>query len=141
MGIQVDSGARELVLLSPQIGLGVTTGNGSVPGNAVNVGAYSQLEIFLEINGLSGTPTLNVYLDISSDGGTTWYQYSQLGPANIAAAPALGSPAVYPAGYTLSCGLANTGTGSFGDCIRVRYSLTGAGATANIAVKAIGKPS
>jgi len=140
MAIQTDSGARELILFDgTNQSYVATTGNGNV-GPVNNVGAYSQLEIYLELTNLTGT--LNVFIDQSSDGGTTWYQYSQLGPPNLAAAPALGVPAIYPASYTLSCGLANANSGSFGDCVRVRYTLAGGSpVVGGFRVRAIGKPS
>ncbi|HLJ67751.1 MAG TPA: hypothetical protein VKX16_10375 [Chloroflexota bacterium] len=82
----------------------------------------SELLFLLRLSAVSGTtPTLNVYVDVSDDGGTTWFQAAQLGPSNIAAAPA-NNP--YPSTYllTMSPGNAN---GSWGDTYRIRWVITG----------------
>src|SRR5579859_7427309 len=65
-------------------------------------GLYNELLLLLKVTAVAGTtPTLNVFVDVSDDGGTTWYQAAQLGPTNIAAVPSQ-TQGAYPSGYILS---------------------------------------
>lgn len=96
---------------------------------------YREILFFLKVTAVAGTtPTLNVYVDVSDDGGTTWYQAGQLGPANIAAVPA----APY-SGYTLTLSAASS-SGPWGDTYRIRWVIAGsAGPSFTFQVTAIHK--
>jgi hypothetical protein len=100
--------------------------------------AYDELLFFLRVTAVGGTsPTLNVFVDLSDDGGTTWYQAAQLGPTNIAAVPAQ-TQGAYPAGYTATLQGASS-NGSWGDTYRVRYQIAGTSPSFTFQVTAIAK--
>lgn len=94
-----------------------------------SVGQYRELLLFLVVTAASGTgQQLNVFLDTSPDGGTTWVQAIQLGATNIAAA------------VTALQSMAAAGSsGAFGDTIRIRWTIAGTTPSFTFAVTAIGK--
>lgn len=98
-------------------------------------GFYRELLLFLRVTAVAGTtPTLNVFVDLSDDGGATWFQTAQLGPANISAVPT--QP--YAATYLLT--LAATGpNGAFGDTYRIRWVIAGTTPSFTFQVTAIHK--
>jgi hypothetical protein len=99
---------------------------------------YDELLFLLKVTAVAGTsPTLNVFIDLSDDGGTTWYQAAQLGPSNIAAVPSQ-TQGAYPAGYTLTLSPGNT-NGSWGDTYRVRYQIAGTSPSFTFQVTCIAK--
>jgi hypothetical protein len=104
-------------------------------------GLYNEILLLLRITAASGTnPTLNVFVDTSDDGGTTWYQINQLGPSNISSVPTLTQNA-YPTGYTLTLDAANSNQGSWGDTFRIRYQIGGTTPSFTFMVTAIQKNS
>ncbi|MGI8828036.1 MAG: hypothetical protein ACR2JC_20885 [Chloroflexota bacterium] len=116
-----------LQLAAPQ------TSNGS--GATVTVGQYRELVAFVQVTAVSGTsPQLNVFLDASPDGGSTWVQVAQLGPANIAATGAYLvtlTPGGAAGGSVISTG--------FGDTIRIRWTIAGTTPSFTFSVLAVGK--
>jgi hypothetical protein len=103
-------------------------------------GLYNELLFLLKVTAMSGTggPTLNVFIDVSDDGGTTWYQAAQLGPNNIAAVPAT-TQGAYPSGYILTLSGKAGSSSSWGDTFRVRYQITGTTPSWTFQVVAIAK--
>jgi hypothetical protein len=100
--------------------------------------AYDEILFLLRVTAIAGgTPTLNVFIDVSDDGGTTWYQSAQLGPTNIAAVPTQ-TQGAYQSGYILTLQGANS-NGSWGDTYRVRYQITGTTPSYTFQVTAIHK--
>jgi len=90
---------------------------------AIQPQGFKELLLFLRLTAVAGTtPPLNVYLRSSDHGCTTWFQLAQLGPSNIAAAPA-NNP--YPSTYTLSFNSAQNGSTGWGDTIRLRWVIAG----------------
>ncbi|HZU13900.1 MAG TPA: hypothetical protein VFB58_13745 [Chloroflexota bacterium] len=117
---------RNPVTATLQASAAQTAGGSSA---AYGCGNLDELLLFLNVTAASGTtPQLNVFVDTSDDGGTTWYQLAQLGPANITAAGQ----------YTLALGLGST-AGPFGNTIRIRWTVAGTTPSFTFAVKAVGK--
>lgn len=110
-----------------------TAGGQSAP---YSVGTYKDVLLFLFITALSGTGVaFNVFVDVSPDSGTTWFQLAQLGPANISALPATNP---YPGGYTLALGV-DANQLAFGDYIRIRWTLTGTTPSVTFSVPGVSK--
>ena len=102
---------------------------------------YNELLFLLKVTAVAGTsPTLNVFIDVSDDGGTTWYQAAQLGPSNIAAVPAQ-TQGAYPSGYILTLSASASNSTSWGDTFRVRYQITGTTPSFTFQVTCIAKNS
>lgn len=98
-------------------------------------GFYREILFLLKITAVAGTtPTLNCFVDVSDDGGTTWYQAAQLGPANIASVPA----APFSSQYLLTMAAANA-NGAFGDTYRVRWTIGGTTPSFTFQITAIHK--
>jgi hypothetical protein len=109
-----------------------TTGGQSA---AYNSGSYREATFFLNVSAASGTgPQLNVFIDASDDGGTTWYQLCQLGPANISAAQSSPIPGTYTA--PLGKGSAN---GLVPEFVRVRWTISGTTPSFTFGVRAVFK--
>jgi hypothetical protein len=103
----------------------------------MDVRHFEELMLALQVTSVTGTtPTLNVFIDTTTDSGTTWYQLAQLGPVNIAAVP-VQNP--YPSTYRLTISAYQSASGAFGEFIRIRYVLAGTTPSATLSVLAIGK--
>ena len=98
------------------------------------VGDVFELLVFVNVALVSGTtPTLNVFIDTSFDGDSTWTQ--------VCASTQI--TAIGQQVFALGAGVAAlNGVASgipFGDTIRVRYALGGTTPSFTVAISAVGK--
>jgi hypothetical protein len=112
----------------------------------VGLGNYDSLQIVADLVGATGG-TLDVYLQTSPDGGTTWYDYAHF-PQLLAAAAAIrymvnvssrttSSIVVVGKGTTPALALNTVVGGTWGDRLRALYvagAATSAGAAITISI-------
>lgn len=122
----------ELVLVP--LGTPASLAAGTYSTNAFNARQFDELLFGLQVPSIAGGGTLNVFIDVSTDGSATWHQLAQLGPAGITAPPA-SNP--YPSAYELT--IAVHQNKSFGDYLRVRSVLAGTITALSYGVYAVGK--
>lgn len=120
--------STEVVVLAQ----GAIIANGS---QVVNTSEYRVLSFHANVTGApTGTsPTLNLYIDQSFDGGLSWQQLVELGPNPInTSGDWIGS--IGP-GCTSNYSMA----GDFGDMVRFRWALGGTNPSFNLGIFAVGK--
>lgn len=97
---------------------------------AAVVGNFREYLLLVNVTAVSGTasPTLTLFVDTSSDGGTTWFQI-----ATATAITATGTSVI-----ALGAGSSATPV-LFGDTIRLRWTISGTTPSFTFSVVGIGK--
>lgn len=114
-------------------------------GGGVAAAGIKEMLVFIDITAVSGTnPRLTLYLQASSDGGTTWYDLPHDGSV-VHASGAIQGNAQTPGSRNI---LADESTtlkataryrGAFGDHVRPAWVISGTTPSFTFSVKAIGK--
>lgn len=100
-------------------------------GNAKAVAGAKELLVFIDITDEVTTPVLTVYLQSSSDGGSTWYDIPHRGAMILSAAA--GEPAIIAEGKrNIADAAGDVGKHvarytEFGDNVRLAHVFSGAG--------------
>jgi len=109
-------------------------------GGAIAVGNMKELGVMADVTVASGT--LTVYLQSSSDGGTTWfdlpYDLALVTAATAAAGTATASNRNIHSSITATA-KAMAQYAKFGDLVRGAWVISGSGATFTFSIKAVGK--
>lgn len=111
-------------------------------GGAKAVAGVKELLVLVDVTDLVTTPTLTVYLQSSSDGGTTWFDVPHRGAKLLTATAA--EPAAEIEGdrnivdATTAVAKWAARYTEFGDLVRLAFIFSGAGSF-DLAAKAIGK--
>jgi len=118
------------------------TGNGG----AISVSGIKEMVVYVAVTAKSGTtPVLDLWLQGSSDGGTTWFDLTHESSLTDASSSATEGAVqtnkrdIVP-GLSDALGSFSAKYSIFGDFVRVRWVLSGTGGpTYTFSVKAVGK--
>lgn len=118
---------------------------GTAQGASISVRNLKDLLVFVDVTASSGPPTLDLYLQASSDGGTTWFDLTYEWSQETTVTPSATEGAVRTANRDIVNGLNAAAPKRYtarymvvGDYVRVAYVVSGA-TSYTVTVKAIGK--
>ena len=115
-------------------------------GSGIAVGNLKELALAVEVTNVSGSLTA-IYLQASSDGGTTWFDLLCDSFCNLTSGASSGTTGSYARNVVSSLtsgavikALASYGKStSFGDYVRAAFVIAGSGPSCTFSVKGIGK--
>ncbi len=119
---------RQAPLVPAGTALAAATSGAGVDGAAIGVGDCSIVDVQVNVTAVGGTtPSLQVFIDASCDGGATWTQI------------AAGTAITAVGNQMFSVGIGSANNAGLGNQIRARYTLTGTTPSATFGVQAVAK--